>query len=245
MHPFFDKNKGDVLMGLGLTTVFLDWDDTLIDFSVSEKNALTRTMAAFGTTLTAEMLARYSELNLSCWKRFERGEMEKSRVYLERYELLFAEYGLPYDPVAFNARYLSELSEEVPAFDGAEDLCRLLHKRYDVYVVTNGDRNGQFRRIAKSGLEPYFDGVFVSERIGVGKPKKAYWDYVFAHIRETDASRTMIVGDSLTSDMASADTVPGMKTCWVNPHGKKTDRILTWEVKNLRELISRFSEEEV
>lgn len=232
-------------MGLGLTTVFLDWDDTLIDFSASEKNALTRAMTAFGSTMTDEMMKRYGVLNASCWRRFEKGELEKSRVYLERYEILFAEFGLPYDPVAFNALYLAELSEEVPAFDGAEELCRLLHERYDVYIVTNGDRNGQFKRIAKSGLEPYFDGVFVSEHIGVGKPKKAYWDYVFAHIRESDASRTMIVGDSLTSDMASADTVPGMKTCWVNAQGQKTDRKVTWEVKDLRELISRFTEEMV
>ena len=200
---------------MNITTVFLDWDYTLVDFFKSEENAFRATYQSFGLSFDPAVYKRYSQINDECWKMLERQEIVKQRVYLLRYERLFAEYGLSLDPVEFNARYLPNLSEQTPLFDGARELCAYLHGRFRVYVTTNGDANGQKKRLAKSGLGPYVDGLFVSEAVGIGKPNREYWEYVFDHIGEKDPDKMIVIGDSQTSDMQSGINM-GMHTLWLN-----------------------------
>ena len=48
--------------------VFLDLDDTLLDFHKAEADALTRTFDRLGLPHTPEILARYSAINLRHWE---------------------------------------------------------------------------------------------------------------------------------------------------------------------------------
>ena len=53
----------------------------------------------------------------------------------------------------------------------------LKSKNYKLYATTNGLCVTQYRRIKESGLEPYFDKVFVSEDAHHQKPEKEYFDF--------------------------------------------------------------------
>lgn len=63
------------------------------------------------------------------------------------------------------------------------------------------------------------DDCFISEEVGIEKPNKAFFDYVFSKIPDLDRERTIIIGDSLTSDIKGGIQA-GIKTCYFNPDRK-------------------------
>ena len=46
--------------------VFLDLDDTILDFHKAESHALKKTLETIGITPSEQIIKRYSEINLSC-----------------------------------------------------------------------------------------------------------------------------------------------------------------------------------
>ena len=91
-----------------IRTLLMDIDDTLFDFQTSSRNALSIAFRAFGLPFTPEMWERYRALDAELWQRFERGEITKEALYVERFRVFFAEYGLEADPAAVNAAYFRE-----------------------------------------------------------------------------------------------------------------------------------------
>ena len=93
-----------------------------------------------------------------------------------------------------------------------------LRGRVRQYVVSNGTVQAQTAKLRRSGLDRLMDGIFLSERIGAEKPDIAFFAAVFAAIGPVDKAETLIVGDSLTSDIQGGRNA-GIQTCWYAPNG--------------------------
>ena len=74
-------------------------------------------------------------------------------------------------------------------------------------------------RMADSGLVRYFEHSFISEEVGYQKPQKEFFDFCFSHMEDCDREKTLIIGDSLKSDIQGGNNA-GIDTCWYNP-GRK------------------------
>ena len=81
-----------------IKTVLFDLDDTILDFNMSEKIALIKTFESFGYDVTGEMILKYSQYNISQWKRLELGEISREEVKVNRFKLLFDDLGLDLSP---------------------------------------------------------------------------------------------------------------------------------------------------
>lgn len=218
------------------TSLLLDLDDTLLDFKTAEAHAIRNVLSANGLPCDDEAVKTYSAVNKSYWERFERGEIPKSAIFTGRFETLLKIFGRTGDPEALSAEYAAGLSEGYFTVDGAfEILDYLREKGYMLYAATNGLSSTQYRRIAGSGLEPYFDMVFVSEDAGYQKPEKGYYDYVISKIPEKDRSKMLIVGDSQSSDILGGINA-GIDTCWYNPSGAKPKYRPKYEISDLLQL---------
>ena len=82
------------------------------------------------------------------------------------------------------------------------------------------------------------DAVVVSGEEGVTKPSPGIFDIIFERLGNPPRDGSMIVGDSLSSDMKGGANY-GIATCWYNPNGNVAgpeDKI-TYEIKSLRELL--------
>ena len=75
----------------------------------------------------------------------------------------------------------------------------------------------------RSGLAPYFEEMFISDTLGVRKPEKGFFDIVFSRISGFEPQRALLIGDSLSSDMAGGENA-GIDTCWYNPGRIANDR---------------------
>ena len=205
-----------------IRNILLDLDDTLLDFRTAEKQALSKTLCHFGIEPMEERLTRYSEINRQHWKMLERGEVTRSELRVRRYRVFLEELGVDCDPAEMACRYESQLRQEYAVLPGAMELLEALRPHYRLYAVTNGSTENQKGRLQGSGVGAYFDEVFISQEVGHDKPSKAYFDHCFAHIPDFRKEETVIVGDSLSSDITGGKHA-GIATVWFAPGGQESD----------------------
>ena len=196
--------------------LFLDLDDTILDFHKAERIALSGTIRSFGIEPTEEVLGRYHVINKWHWEQLELGTMTRAEVLLGRFAILFEERKLPVDPEAVARAYEKNLGIGHWFLPGAEEAVDALSKKYRLFLASNGTASVQQGRMTSANLYRFFEKVFVSQEIGHNKPSKAYFDGCFAQIPDFDPAKAMIVGDSLSSDIQGGINA-GIKTCWVNP----------------------------
>ena len=199
--------------------LFLDMDDTILDFKLAEHNALRSTLRQFGIEPTDPVCSRYSQINQWHWEALERGELTRPQVMVGRFETLFRELGVEGDAAACSQCYMDNLANGHDYLPGALETVERLSGKYKLYLATNGTKTVQTKRIQQAGLEKYFRNIFISQDIGVEKPSAAYFQGCFAQIPSFDPKKAMIVGDSLTSDIQGGINA-GIATCWVNPNNK-------------------------
>ncbi|MDP4134229.1 MAG: HAD hydrolase-like protein, partial [Bacillota bacterium] len=73
--------------------------------------------------------------------------------------------------------------------------------------------------------------------VGCPKPQKKFFDYCFEKIGDIKKDETIIVGDSLSSDMLGGNNA-GILCCWYNPtHNEKPGDIrIDFEIDNLNKI---------
>ena len=221
--------------------ILWDVDGTLLDFLAAEKAAVRRLFREFGLgECTDEMVARYSAINDEYWKRLERGEITKQQVLIGRYREFFAEVGVdPSLAEPFNARYQHALGDTVVYRDDSLNVVKALHERVKQYVVSNGTIVAQTKKLQRSHLGEWMDGVFLSEELGAEKPSPAFFDQVFAALPDLNKADMLLVGDSLTSDMRGGH-LAGIPTCWYNPNRlpRPADMAMDYEIQDLHQVLS-------
>lgn len=218
-------------------TILFDVDGTLLDFEAAERTSIQFVLNYQGVPPTKELEIRYSNINSSYWKRFEKGEITREQVLSGRFEDFFETLGIQVDGTILEKVFRSQLDTSAVLLEGAMEICQYLKGNYDMYVVTNGVSETQYRRLAASHLDRYFDDIFVSEDAKSQKPQKEYFDYCFSRITDADPERMLIIGDSLSSDIKGGNTAK-IDTCWMNPG--KLDRMegvhVDYEIRQLKEL---------
>ena len=217
-----------------------DVDGTLLDFIAAEKAAVQTLFREFGLGEgTDEMVERYSRINKEYWERLERGELSKPEILVRRFADFFASEGLDASKAPeFNEQYQVRLGDTVVFCDDSYELLSSLRGRVKQYAVSNGTVVAQTRKLRRSGFDRLLDGVFLSEALGYEKPATEFFDRVFAAIGEPDRERVLIVGDSLTSDIAGGNNA-GIKTCWYNPKGEPnlTAAHADYEIRDLHGIL--------
>ena len=193
-----------------IRNIFLDLDDTILDFQKGERRAITHTLRDFGIEPSVELIDRYVAINLDCWRALERGEMTKDQVLIVRFERLFSELVLDLSAEKVQQTYEEYLAGEHDFIEGAEELLQELKKneKYRLYMVTNGIPSVQWPRIRDAGIGEYFDAIFISEEIGYAKPDVRFFNECFQRIGGLRHEECIIVGDSLTSDVKGMSVFP-------------------------------------
>lgn len=217
--------------------LFLDLDDTILDFHKAERLAIAKTFRSFGLEPTEEVLNRYHVINKIHWERLERGEETRLQVLENRFADLFSEMGVPADPAQIAKSYEGNLGIGHFFLPDAEETVHTLAEKYPLYLASNGTDTVQHSRLTSAGLYPYFKGIFISQEVGFNKPAKEFFDVCASKIPGFNAAQALMVGDSLTSDILGGANA-GMKTCWVNPEHKpcRPDISVDFQINSITEL---------
>ena len=134
-------------------TLFLDADETLLDFKRAEAQGLENALRRHQLPFSKEILALYSGINKKCWEEFEQGVFDKDTLLVERFRRLFRALDITADPDAVRLTYHEELGKGGFLIEHADEVCRKLKETHDLYIVTNGVAATQYSRFAISGLD--------------------------------------------------------------------------------------------
>lgn len=219
--------------------LLFDLDQTLLDFSAAEKHAYAALCATFHITDVEGTYPIYERVNRKTWAELEQKLINADQVKTLRFERFAEELNLTADPIEMSAEYLLRLSEDHTEIPGAIELIKDLSLSYRLGLVTNGLSVVQHPRITNSGLRPLFEGIFISEDLGVSKPSKEYFDVVFRIFEDVKKDRALIVGDSLNSDIKGGLDY-GIDTCWIDPKNQTAKFTPTYQISDvtgLREVL--------
>ena len=221
------------------TTLLFDVDNTLLDFDANEAESFRSMILELGERYTEECYQTYKKLNTELWRRLERRELTIEEVVNNRFAILMRHYGREVDGQQWETVYRRYLNRGIQQIPYVHQVLKELQKSYRLYVITNGMEETQEFRMKHANLVPYFQDFFISERIGANKPSKEFFDYVKEHIVDFQASDTLVIGDSLTSDIKGGVDA-GMDTCWFtrDQQAEPKEAIPTYIIHELPEIFS-------
>ncbi|WP_407892164.1 YjjG family noncanonical pyrimidine nucleotidase [Lacticaseibacillus sp. N501-2] len=196
--------------------LFFDVDDTLLDFEAGELKSLQATFEKHHIAYTAKLEATYLAINAKLWRQYEQGTITREQIFYKRMRQLFKQLALPGDPEAVEKDYFTLVNRQAVLIPRVEATLQAL-RDYHLYIVSNGFEAAQRYRLTKSHLIDYFDDIFVSDTIGAPKPTKAFFDYVAKRTPHFNPQTSLIIGDSLTSDIQGGRNAH-LDTAWFNPH---------------------------
>lgn len=200
-----------------MLNILLDADETILDFPRSSEESFRFAMQAAGIPAAGGAFEEFKAINDSLWKEYERGEITKSRLVVERFVRFFARKGIQADAAAVNKLYFDKLCGMGYLLAGAREFLDALKERGKVYLITNGTPPAQYGRLDSLGIRSMFDGIFVSDEIGAAKPSRAFFDHVLASVG-CRPEECIVIGDSLSSDIAGA-VGAGIPCIWYAPSG--------------------------
>ena len=218
------------------TCVLLDLDHTLFDSDASERDAYAGAVGAAGVADPGSLFDLYVEINRGLWRRLEAGTIDLERLRVQRFEELADRAGVEYDAEMVADHYSELLGSCGQLYERSRPLLDALRGRVQLGLVTNGVSSTQRARLDRTGIADVFDAVVVSGEFGSAKPGRAIFEEAFRLLGEPQRAATLMVGDSLSSDIAGA-TNAGIDSCWFNPRGSAADgAAFTHEVSSLDEV---------
>lgn len=204
--------------------VFIDIDDTLLDFTKCANDAIKSACNKFGVSYTTTLVDTFHPINLDLWHRLEKKEVTKEKLFDTRFQIVFDKLGIKADGIAFETAFRENFHESAILVDGARDLLEYLRSKYKVYVASNASMHQQTNRMKRAELDGYIDGYFVSEEIGFPKPQKEFFDACFKALPDVKPQDVVMIGDSLSADIKGACEY-GLKTIWYNHRNEPTSDV--------------------
>lgn len=224
-------------MAANYNCLLFDVDGTLLDFNAAEREAIAGTLEKFELPADDETIAKFSAINAALWDELEKGKIKKDKLVVRRFAQLLEALEQKGDAIRMNNEYMTRLSAAAPMFPGADELLRDLAEFATLAVVSNGNQKVQMQRLEKCGLLPYFDEIFVSEKLGVTKPSPKFFDTALRRLGIKNKAKVLVIGDSLGADIKGGLNA-GLDTCWVNFDNAEnpTDLAPTYTVQSYPQL---------
>ena len=197
-----------------IKAIIIDIDNTLIDFHKSSYLAVQKAFIKHGLKFDDGVFQTFIKINDDLWIQVEKGNLDRPGLWAIRFQKVLGALDIDYpEPDQVEKDFRSFLYDIAIPVDGAKDLLNYLKGKYKVYAGSNSLYNQQINRLTLAGLLEYFDGIFVSEKIGCQKPSKEFFDACFENMNGVKQSEVVMIGDSITADIKGG-YLYGLTTIW-------------------------------
>ncbi|MDE6303822.1 MAG: YjjG family noncanonical pyrimidine nucleotidase [Paramuribaculum sp.] len=206
-----------------LSWVWLDLDDTLIDFHANSRMALAAIYHDLGfNSLWPDPQAwieNYENHNTALWSLYSAGAVTREALRMERFRRPLRDAGMDDSEARelsdrLDPLYLDKLAQGRILVPGALQLLKSLRQAgAKIGVLSNGFEDIQYRKINNTGLLPYIDLTVLSDEIGVNKPNPEIFRHAMQRSGDLDPDRHIMVGDNPATDIAGAVST-GWQAIW-------------------------------
>ena len=221
--------------------LFIDLDDTLWHMYHNNKECLEelytdhhfdRYYASFEA-----FFAIYWPHNELLWKQYRAGEIDRQTLIIDRFRYMLRPMGIEDTQavLAVNNDFLRRTTTKTRLVPGAIELLEYLRPSYRLYILSNGFREVQDKKLRNSGLAPYFKRMILSEDAGIQKPHKGIFDFALINTNSR-RNETLMIGDCFEADIFGARQ-SRIDQLWFNPQGLPPQEFTpTYTVSSLEEI---------
>ena len=219
-------------------TYLIDIDNTLLDFDAAEERSFKNVIESYRIPYEHSMLREYKKINRHLWDLLEQAKISREEVFHTRFSLYFKTLSQEIDGIEAESRYRSFLGSSPELIPHAKDtLIQLKNMGKRLYTASNGVYSTQIKRLKQTGIHDLFDGMFISEQVGSEKPSVHFFKHCFDHIPDFHLKETIMVGDSLSSDIQGAVNA-GIDSCLFIRTDSFVESAATHTIHDLSELLS-------
>ncbi|MBR5311019.1 MAG: YjjG family noncanonical pyrimidine nucleotidase [Oscillospiraceae bacterium] len=218
-----------------IKAVFIDIDGTLLDFEACVEESMRLGLIERGIDYKPEMLDTFHSINDGLWRDLEKGKLTFERLLEIRWKTVFEALGIELDGPEFERYFRARLHESAIPMEGSYDTLKYLSGKYRLFAASNGPHEQQVKRMEKAGMKEFFEEIFTSGKIGAEKPSADFFEYCFNSAGEIKPEESVMLGDSLTSDMRGGADF-GMETIWLNLKNEEKPEWVDFEIKSLVEV---------
>lgn len=189
--------------------IFIDLDDTVWDFTGNSRIVYRTLYDKFGYSRFFESFEQYIAIferkNEELWAAYGMGDITKEELNIRRFSYPLTVAGADRPDLA--GEYMNEALAMMPTMkglvDGAYELLTYLRGKYRLYVLSNGFRELQYRKMESAGISEFFDRVILSEDIKVHKPNAAIFHFALSATQSSFEDSVML-GDNIETDIRGA-----------------------------------------
>ncbi|MBU5334455.1 YjjG family noncanonical pyrimidine nucleotidase [Anaerocolumna aminovalerica] len=215
----------------------LDIDNTLLDFDAAEKRGFKKVIESYEIEYNNEMLEQYKRINRNLWNLLEQGKIEKEELLNTRFGEFFRLYHIEASGIEAESRFRKHLGESSDlVLNAKETLLELKKQEKKLYSASNGVYDTQIQRLKNAGIYDLFDGMFISEKVGYEKPALPFFEYCFNNIQGFEKEKTIMVGDSISSDIQGAVNA-GIDSCLFSRSENPVLSSATYTIRDISELL--------
>lgn len=190
-----------------IKSIFFDLDHTLWDFEKNSELSFKKIFKKYTITINFEkFIEAYIPINFKYWKLYRNGEISKEFLRYNRLKEVFNLFDYEIDDKIINNishDYIEFLPENNKLMDGAIEILEYLKPKYRLFIITNGFREVQDKKLKNSKIKHYFEAIYDSESVGVKKPDPK----IFKHALKdsgSNANESLMVGDNYEADVLGA-----------------------------------------
>ena len=105
-----------------LKVIFLDIDNTLLDFDAAAQQSMEESFHKFGLSFHPEMMSIFNEENDKIWQRIEKKELSIADLPHVRWQTILPKLGLQADGEAMEKEFKSRLHTSAVPVEGAIEI---------------------------------------------------------------------------------------------------------------------------
>ena len=222
--------------------LFFDLDDTLWAFSLNARDTFEEMYHKYdyGRFFRSflHFYTLYQHRNTELWEEYGRGQVSKEELNRQRflYPLEAVGAGDAALAEAFSDDFFSVIPTKSRLMPHAYEVLEYLAGKYNLYILSNGFRELQSRKMRSAGVDGYFRKVILSEDLGVLKPWPEIFNFALS-ATQSELRESLMIGDSWEADITGAHGV-GMHQVFYNVTERTAFPFLpTYHIHSLKELM--------
>ena len=221
--------------------LFFDLDDTLWAFSENARDAFGEVYEAFHFeryfNSFEHFYSIYRERNLQLWANYGDGKITKEQLNEERFIYPLRQVGVDDPQLAtdYSALFFRIIPTKEKLMPHAKEVLEYLSTRYRLYILSNGFRELQSRKMQSAGIDGYFRRIILSEDLLINKPHAELFYFALSST-QSELRDSLMIGDSWDADIVGARGV-GMHQVFYNVSGRTSFPFTpTYSIDDLKEL---------
>lgn len=246
MSYSYNNNSYKIINSRKYKSILFDLDGTLTYYNPTNYYAVKKVHEELGLDFNDDIYDEFLKKEIIYWQNTEGKDTTDDLQGLNRidyiraklYMVLFPELKISLDDaIKLMNIYIDNLGIVNQKVEYSEEILKYLYDKYKLYIVSNGPGSAQRRKLERTGLIDYFEGIVTTDDALCEKPRKEFFQFLFDRY-DVSPKETILIGDSITSDILGAKNA-GLESIWFNNRKEKennTSIIPEYEINKLRDL---------